>query len=134
MQPRLDEQHIGSETSFNGSIPLVVLDKGAMEQVFVNICMNAIEAMEQSGTLRIRTLLNQEKNQVEIIISDTGKGIPNDILENIFDPFFTTKEQGVGLGLSIVYEIIEAHKGTIAYVCDSAGTHCSITLPIAARL
>lgn len=134
VQPRLDEQHIGSETSFNGSIPLVVLDKGAMEQVFVNICMNAIEAMEQSGTLRIRTLLNQEKNQVEIIISDTGKGIPNDILENIFDPFFTTKEQGVGLGLSIVYEIIEAHKGTIAYVCDSAGTHCSITLPIAARL
>lgn len=134
VHPHMEEKHIGVETSFDGSIPLIILDTEAMEQVFVNICMNSIEAMEHGGIITTHTLVHSEKSTVEINISDTGMGIPNAILDNIFDPFFTTKEQGVGLGLSIVYEIVEAHRGTIAYRCDASGTHCSVTLPIPAHL
>ena len=83
-----------------------------MKQVFLNLFLNAIDAMkERGGILTITT--KPIDNNIEIIIQDTGKGIPQKDINHIFDPFYTTKETGTGLGMSIVYGIIKEHKGEI---------------------
>jgi signal transduction histidine kinase len=103
----------------------------AIEQVFLNILTNAIEAMPDGGELVVETGYNSETNEVKIMVQDSGKGIPEEIRSKIFDPFFTTKEHGSGLGLSISYEIIHAHHGKITFNETGAGrTVCTITLPI----
>ncbi len=103
-------------------------DRYLIEQVFINLFSNAIDAMEGNGTLKI--VIDAIKSSVQIKVSDTGKGIlPSDI-PRVFDPFFTTKEKGTGLGLAIIYGIIGKHKGTIEV--DSTpdkGTIFTITLP-----
>jgi len=92
-------------------IPAIRGDAEEIEQVFVNLIQNAIEAMPNGGTLTIRTLQKNNKPMVEI--SDTGKGIPPEIAESIFDPFFSTRHEGTGLGLSIAYRIVREHGGDI---------------------
>jgi signal transduction histidine kinase len=79
----------------------------------MNILVNAAHAIEKKGTIRVST--RADDGHVEIRISDTGKGIPPEVMPKIFDPFFTTKEvgNGTGLGLNMAYNIIEKHKGTI---------------------
>ncbi len=86
-------------------------DPEELEQVFVNLIQNAMEAMGKKGLLTIKSYRENNKNIIEI--SDTGKGIPSDIMENIFDPFYSTRHEGTGLGLSIAYRIIREHKGEI---------------------
>lgn len=101
-----------------GDIPLVKCYPQRMNQVFMNILVNAAQAIVGKGTIRISTrALN---DHVEIQISDTGKGIPPEVLPKIFDPFFTTKAvgKGTGLGLNVVYNIIQQHKGTIDVESD----------------
>ncbi|MFZ4619332.1 MAG: two-component system sensor histidine kinase NtrB [Bacteroidota bacterium] len=113
------------------SIPMMQFDHHAMEQVCLNISMNAVESMQQNGILTIATNLSGDGSSAVIFISDTGKGIPEELRHKIFDPFFTTKEHGVGLGLSISYEIVKAHGGKIEFIpVDGPGAACSITLPI----
>ena len=96
-----------------GKIPLVKCYPQRINQVFMNILVNAAQAIEDKGEIRITT--RAENGYVEIRISDTGKGIPPEVLPKIFDPFFTTKGvgKGTGLGLSMAYNIIQRHKGTI---------------------
>jgi signal transduction histidine kinase len=96
-----------------GEIPLVKCDIEQLNQVFMNLLINAGQAIEHDGTIDIRTRCNQ--NLVEIKFSDDGCGIPPDILPKIFDPFFTTKAvgSGPGLGLNLVYNIIKGHNGSI---------------------
>jgi signal transduction histidine kinase len=94
-----------------GAIPQIKGDPEEIQEVFVNLIQNAIDAMPAGGTLTLRTY--PEKNRVVAEISDTGKGIPEDIREKIFDPFFSTRHEGVGLGLSIAYRIIREHGGDI---------------------
>jgi len=96
-----------------GNIPLVKCYPQRINQVFMNILVNAAQAIEDKGEIRIAT--RADNGYVEIKISDTGRGIPPEVLPRIFDPFFTTKEvgKGTGLGLSMAYNIIEKHKGTI---------------------
>jgi signal transduction histidine kinase len=96
-----------------GRIPLVKCYPQRLNQVFMNILVNAAQAIEDKVEIRITT--RAENGYVEIRISDTGKGIPPEVLPKIFDPFFTTKGvgKGTGLGLSMAYNIIQRHKGTI---------------------
>ena len=96
-----------------GDLPEMRCYPQQLNQVFVNLLVNAAQAIEKEGEIRIATRALDGK--VEIKISDTGKGIPEENLSKIFDPFFTTKEvgKGTGLGLNVAYNIIEKHKGTI---------------------
>jgi signal transduction histidine kinase len=96
-----------------GEIPLVKCDLEKLNQVFMNLLINAGQAVERDGIIDICTRCNQ--NLVEIKISDNGCGIPPDITPKIFDPFFTTKDvgAGTGLGLNLVYNIIKGHNGSI---------------------
>ena len=96
-----------------GDIPLIECYPQRLNQVFMNILVNAAHAIEKKGTIRVST--RADDGHVEIRISDTGKGIPPEVMPKIFDPFFTTKEvgKGTGLGLNMAYNIIEKHKGTI---------------------
>jgi two-component system NtrC family sensor kinase len=113
------------------AVPEVLADFGQLRQAFVNIAFNACEAMGDSGRLRVATRTAGEA--VEVLIEDTGPGIPPDRLSKIFDPFFTTKEKGTGLGLSVVYGIVERHGGSIAVDSEvGRGTAFTIRLPASA--
>lgn len=94
----------------------VKADMQQLNHVFMNIILNAAQAMEGKGTLAIKTALSPAENRVLIEIGDTGPGIPEDVIAHIFEPFYTTKEEGkgTGLGLSLVYSIIDEHGGRIA--------------------
>jgi PAS domain S-box-containing protein len=102
------------------NLPKVRVDFNQMHQVFLNLFLNAIQAMPNGGELKIKTepialapLINPGKDYVRISISDTGRGIPARDINKIFDPFFTTRPKGIGLGLSITYQIIKKHGGSI---------------------
>lgn len=86
-------------------------DNDMLTQVFLNLFLNAIDAMQPGGRLRIALRKNQQ--DIEVQISDDGEGIPRENLSRIFDPFFTSKKGGTGLGLAIVYRIVESHRGEI---------------------
>ena len=86
-------------------------DRHLMEQVFINLFSNAVDAMSGRGLLEI--IMEPVNSSLQIKISDTGKGIMPEDMSRIFDPFFTTKEKGTGLGLAITYNIIKKHNGKI---------------------
>jgi signal transduction histidine kinase len=106
--------------TYDPQLPKIKVDKTQMHQVFLNLFLNAIQAMPNGGELRIEAspmisdpLKGSKQNSIKVVISDTGRGIPSHIVHKIFDPFFTTKPKGIGLGLSITYQIIKKHGGTI---------------------
>lgn len=106
-------------------------DVDSLKQIFINLSLNAIQAMEQGGTLTLSVDCNN-KETVTVKVTDTGSGISPEILEKIFDPFFTTKSpgQGTGLGLSVVYGIVSKHKGYIEVASKAGeGTTFSVTFP-----
>jgi len=112
-----------------GDIGTIIADGIRIRQAMLNIIQNGIEAMEQGGTLTITTA-SQNENTVVISVQDTGCGITPEHRQRIFEPFFTTKEEGVGLGMSIVHKIIEAHGGTIHIESqEGQGTTFTIMLP-----
>ncbi|MEE4352233.1 MAG: PAS domain S-box protein [Desulfatiglans sp.] len=103
-------------------------DPDKMKQVFINVIVNGVEAMDEGGTVRIST--REQFDGLEIKISDEGRGIPEGNLLSIFEPFYTTRERGCGLGLSISYKIVEAHNGEISAVSlPGEGTSFFIKLP-----
>lgn len=111
------------------NIPPALLDAQQIQQVFVNLMMNALQAMPEGGTLTISSAVQDENIVVEI--ADSGPGIPKEIMQDIFKPFFTTKHQGTGLGLSICRSIVENHCGTIGVQSErGSGARFRITLPI----
>ncbi|MBI5665115.1 MAG: HAMP domain-containing histidine kinase, partial [Nitrospirae bacterium] len=106
----------------------IFADSLLLEQVFINIISNAIDSMRGEGSLNIT--IAKKDGLVSIDVSDTGAGIPPDVISRIFDPFFTTKEKGTGLGLAIVYSIIKKHNGDITVQsAPDKGTTFTITLP-----
>lgn len=124
---KLRLQNIEVEKQF-GKIPLIVGDFAQLQQSFMNLILNASEAMEKGGKLTISTRLVGE--MVEIEFTDTGKGIPQENLTKIFEPFFTTKPKGTGLGLSVVFGIIHRHQGEIEVKSEvGKGTSFFIRLP-----
>jgi signal transduction histidine kinase len=113
-------------------LPPVYADGKQMQQVFLNLILNAFQAMPVGGKLSITTsrTFRQEKEFVRIDVADTGPGIPPLILEKIFTPFFTTKAQGTGLGLPICCKLVNLHNGEIRVTSDdSHGTLFTIELP-----
>ncbi len=122
----------------HGNLPQIYCNLGQLNQVFMNLLINAAQAIKDKGTIKIATHYvngqsGAEQGYIEIKISDTGRGIPEDKLNKIFEPFFTTKAvgKGTGLGLSIAYDIIQKHKGEISV--ESAvgkGTTFTIQLPM----
>lgn len=116
---------------FQNGVPMVLGNEGELMQVFTSIIVNALDAMEDHGTLALGTGTNE--NNVFIRIQDTGSGIPSFLINRIFEPFFTTKSEkgGTGLGLSIVDKIIKENNGRIDVTSEEGkGTVFTITLPI----
>jgi len=124
------ELNIQIAKQFKSDLPEVLVDSNCMHQVFLNIIINAKQAMAEGGSLSIRTRPFNHRSMVRIEIDDTGSGIEEEMIEKIFNPFFSTKREGTGLGLLIVKKIIEAHRGTIGVTSHpGSGTRVLIELP-----
>lgn len=129
-------------TSFHVGPSRVMADEALLKQAFLNIMLNALEAMPEGGDLAIATRLLSGQGAgvsaealrpewVEVVFDDTGHGIAEELLGRIFDPFFTTKKDGTGLGLAITYRIIENHHGSIRVMSQPGkGTTFVVTLPL----
>lgn len=122
-------QNIQLNTAISDQFLMVQGDKNQLQQCFLNLLFNAIEAMPTGGRLDLISKIDIEQNKVRIEIKDTGTGIHDKDIENIFDPFFTTKEEGegTGLGLSIVYGVVKNHRGHIK-VNSQVGKGCTFIL------
>ena len=119
------EQHLGD------NIPQNRIDKDQIQQALINLALNAIEATAPGGRVAFATRFISKARLIEIAVSDTGSGIPPDILDKIIDPFFTTKETGNGLGLAITHGIVEQHGGTLDVMSELGhGTCFFIRLPV----
>ncbi len=117
------------DVEIDETLPKVLVDENQIIQVFVNLILNALDAMPNGGTITIRAV--SENNKVKVSFTDTGVGIEKENLQRIFDPFFTTKEKGTGLGLAISYSIIKSFGGDI--MVDSTplkGTTFTVVLPV----
>ena len=118
------------------NLPKIECFPGRINQALMNIILNSLQAIEDKGTITIRTRLNKEKEdekRIAIEIEDTGQGMTDEIKQQIFDPFFTTKEmgKGTGLGLSITHSIIEKHQGSIEVISEvGKGTKFIVYLPL----
>jgi PAS domain S-box-containing protein len=126
-------QNINITKDLSEELPDVPVDMQQMNHVFMNIILNAAQAMDGCGELTIKTALDKDRRKACIKISDTGPGIPSENISNVFEPFFTTKEEGegTGLGLSIVYGIIQNHSGNITVESASGkGAVFNIELPL----
>jgi two-component system NtrC family sensor kinase len=129
-------QNIIIEKNLDPALPQVHSDIQQLNHLFMNIILNAAQAMGGKGELNVKTLFLPESGRVRIEIVDTGPGIPEHVLPHIFDPFFTTKQEGegTGLGLSLVYGIVEAHGGQIkARNVPDGGAAFIIELPIQSK-
>jgi len=149
MVQRFEKANVQFEESYAYDLPLVYVDFHQIQQVFINLFLNAIDAMPSGGSLTLMARpissvvqrvdrrgkryvdTNRLMPYVEARVSDTGEGIAGENLQAIFDPFFTTKPQGSGLGLSIVYRIVEEHRGNIAVDSEvGQGTTFKVLLPV----
>ncbi len=146
VQQKMRQKGIRLDESYAGDLYQVFVDANQIEQVFLNLFLNAVDAMPEGGAITIRAnnsnqrspIMNDQSDStgllsdrfVEIHFSDTGKGISKDDYYKVFDPFFTTKSNGTGLGLSIVYQIIREHSGHIDLESEeNKGTTFTILLP-----
>ena len=97
----------------NDSLPSVLIDPAQISQVVINLAINGMQAMPDGGDLAIATQRDSRSRRVELLVSDTGVGIPQENLDKIFDPFFTNKPEGTGLGLAIARQILEKNQASI---------------------
>ncbi|MBF0557940.1 MAG: HAMP domain-containing protein [Nitrospirae bacterium] len=128
--------NIQFDLRLDSAIPEVIADPNQIQQVFLNLLINAADAMEKKGqiTLASRRIENNGSSFVEIEVADSGPGIPEEIRGKVFEPFFTTKPvgKGTGLGLAVSYGIIKKHEGTI-FVKDSPGSGASFCIHLPAQ-
>ncbi|OQW99039.1 MAG: hypothetical protein BWK74_03130 [Desulfobacteraceae bacterium A6] len=131
---QLRKRNIGVERKFEPGVPPIHADRQQLRQLFLNLFMNASDAMPEGGTLTIRVTKRPEESQICIEIADTGVGIPPEILPKVLDAFYTTKPEGkgTGLGLAICRRITEGHRGTLNITSEKGpgnGASVCITLP-----
>jgi len=143
---RTTPENIDLKTSLEPTLSTVRADPGQMEQVILNLVLNARDSMPEGGTLVIETAgtdLDEEYcrrhswmspgSYVMLAVSDTGQGMPREVVEHVFEPFFTTKAQGSGMGLAMVYGIVKQHGGSIlAYSEVGEGSTFKVYLPAVA--
>ena len=133
IQHHLKLNNIELKMNLQSDLPQVKLDENQIKQALLALYVNAVEAMEDSGILTVRSQWRKADRVVSIYISDNGHGIPEKVREQIFEPFFTTKNavKGVGLGLSAVYAIVQKHNGDIAFESEiDKGTTFRIDFPL----
>jgi signal transduction histidine kinase len=120
---------ISLQTEIPSALPPIKMDPERLTQAFINIMKNGMQAMSKGGILHIEA--KSLKEGLEVVISDSGSGIPPEQMEKIFNYYYTTKERGVGLGLPIAHRIIEAHGGQLKIESRvGAGTKVTVTLPV----
>ena len=125
------EKNIKIETAFSSAVKKIQVDRDRINQVLLNLYLNAIESMQDGGTLNVALSMNKERKWVIIKVTDNGKGIKKKDIAHIFDPYFTTKPSGTGLGLAIVHNIINAHAGKMEVESSPGkGTTVTLFLPI----
>jgi two-component system, NtrC family, sensor histidine kinase HydH len=125
------QKQIAVNTINSTKVDLAVIDSDRINQVLLNLYLNAIESMKPGGELDVELSADDEKKLIRIKVSDTGCGIPEKHLTRIFDPYFTTKSTGTGLGLAIAHNITEAMGGQIKFSSRPGnGTTFWITIPI----
>jgi signal transduction histidine kinase len=126
---QLGQRHIEVETDLPESLPEIYAVSSQIQQIFFNLILNSLDAMSTGGTLKIHA--REFEQGVEIIFQDTGPGIPENRRNDIFEPFFSTKEGGTGLGLTVSYNIVTAHGGTLDLVNEHEPGACfRLFLPI----
>ena len=126
-------QNIRIKKIYASPLPKIVADSAQLQQVFMNIILNAAEAMNGDGVLTLSTSAKEEDSSIEIKFSDTGPGIKEEDRKRLFEPFFSTKEggKGTGLGLAISYSIIQKHRGTIEVQTElGKGSTFNVRLPV----
>jgi two-component system NtrC family sensor kinase len=131
---KLKLANIALDLQLAENLPSVHCDGGQIQQVVLNLVLNASESMQShgTGTVSVKTWPAEDGNSIKLSVGDTGEGIPAEILPRIFDPFFTTKPdgKGVGLGLAVSYGIVQAHSGEIEAKSQvGEGTVFTMTLP-----
>ncbi len=133
----LTRRHITIVRDYQSPVPPIMGDHDQLKQVFVNLCLNSVEAMGEGGMLKVSVAgqgkYSGQPTELSIQIADTGPGIPAGHLANIFDPFFTLKAEGTGLGLAICRGIMDYHRGSISAANNSEGSGAVFTvkLPVA---
>jgi C4-dicarboxylate-specific signal transduction histidine kinase len=133
LQPDISARSVELTTSLAKDLPMVTADPVQIQQVLINLLSNALDAMHDTPPgqrkMQVVTARNGD-NTICLSVRDRGGGIPPEIRKQLFDQFFTTKEKGLGMGLSIVRSIVEAHGGQIEAENDGGGARFSFTLPI----
>jgi two-component system sensor histidine kinase HydH len=136
LEDEMKERNISIRKELEPQLPPLASDHQQMKQIFLNLFVNAIQAMESNGRLSVKTLRAKEgvKEFLRIEVEDTGGGIPQKSLENIFNPFFTTKHNGTGLGLAITHKIITRYGGEIEVINNpGAGALFVVRFPLPGR-
>jgi len=124
-------RHVDLELQLSENMVKTLLDENQIEQVFINLLLNAIHAVEENGRVTIQTAVDSENNKVQVEITDNGCGIAADDVKKIFEPFYSTKAKGTGLGLAVSYGIVKNHQGDIrVYSVPGKITRFTIELPI----
>jgi signal transduction histidine kinase len=123
--------NIEKRINLASGLPTVYADGKQMQQVFLNLFLNAFQAMATGGTLTITSgrTFREGREFVTVDVADTGPGIPPQVLDKIFTPFFTTKAQGTGLGLPICNKLIQLHNGDLRVRSDDQGTVFTVEIP-----
>jgi C4-dicarboxylate-specific signal transduction histidine kinase len=133
MQERLRVKNISINKQIVDNLPMIYGNSVKLEQVFINLLQNSMDALEEKGKGEIDLVMEHADDNVIVRFSDNGSGMPPGVFEKIFEPFYTTKEvgQGTGIGLAIVYGIIQEHKGSITCASEEGqGTSFTIKLPV----
>lgn len=113
LRNRAESQGVCFAVEMEAELPFLELDEEQFKQVFLNLLLNSLQAMEKEGHIHITGRYDQETDEVELVFADSGPGIPEHLQEKVFDPFFTTKPTGTGLGLSVVHRIVAAQGGRV---------------------
>ncbi len=129
IRPEVEQNGIELRVLLNRNIPMIFMDRRFIKQAVINLIKNSIAATESNGYILVATDISEEG--IQLIIADSGHGIPPEYINKIFEPYFTTKENGTGLGLTLTYKIIKEHNGDISVISEPGkGTKFIITLPV----